>query len=63
MRTHGAGRDLDLGKESLHAKHCAQFGLEHLERDLALVLEVLRQVDVGHAALAELALDGVTAGE
>ena len=30
---------------------------------LAVVLEVLRQVDRGHAALAELALDGVAIRE
>ena len=57
------GRDLDLGEEAIHAEHRAELGLEHLERDLALVLDVLREVDGRHAAFAELALDGVAAGE
>jgi hypothetical protein len=36
-----------------------QLGLEHLERDVAIVLLVTREIDGGHAALAELALDQV----
>ena len=37
----------------------AELGAEHLDRDLAVVLEVLGEVDRGHAAPAELALDPV----
>ena len=36
-------------------------GLEHLERDVAVVLEVAGEVDRGHAAGADLALDLVAA--
>ena len=57
------GRDLDLGEEPLDAQHRAQLGPEHLERDLAVVLEVGGEVDGGHAAGAELALDPVALGE
>ena len=53
------GRDLDLGQESLAAQHRAQFGPQHLERHLAVVLEVGGQVDGGHAAGAELPLDAI----
>ena len=53
------GRDLDLGQEPLDAQHRAQLGPEHLERDLAVVLEVGGEVDGRHAAGAELALDPV----
>ena len=57
------GRRLDLGEEPLGAHDGGQLGLEHLERDLPLVPEVFGQVDRGHAALAELALDAVAALE
>ena len=36
-------------------------GLQNLQTDLALVLEVVGQVDCGYTALAELTLDGVAA--
>ncbi|HEU4829762.1 MAG TPA: hypothetical protein VFT04_11270 [Gemmatimonadales bacterium] len=35
--------------------------MQHLDRDLALVAEVVREVDRGHAAGAELALEAVAA--
>ena len=41
----------------------SQLRLQHLERDLALVLQVVGQVDRGHPALAELALDAIAALE
>ena len=53
----------DLLHEALGAQHGGQFGLEHLDRDLALVLEILGQVHGGHAALPELALEAVAVGE
>ena len=56
-------RDLDLAQEPLDAEHGAELGLEDLERDLALVPDVAREVDRRHAAFADLPLDGVAAGE
>ena len=56
-------RGRDLLHEPLGAQHGGELRLEDLERDLALVLDVLGQVDGGHAARAELALDGVAVGE
>ena len=56
-------RDPDLGEEPLGAQHGAQLGIEHLERDVAIVLQVLREVDGGHAAGADLALDPVAVSE
>ena len=50
-------RDLDLGEESLGAEHGAELGVEHLERDVAVVSDVAREIDGGHAARADLALD------
>jgi hypothetical protein len=52
-------RGLDLGQEALGAHHRGELGLEDLERDLPLVLQVVGQVDRRHAALAEFALDAI----
>ena len=54
---------LDLGDEALGAQHGGELGLEHLERDATVVPQVLRQVDGGHATLAQLALDAVAVAE
>ena len=53
----------DLAEESLGAEAGAQLGMEHLEGDRAVVAEVACEPDGGHAAAAELALEGVAAGE
>ena len=57
------GRDADLAGEAVRAERGGELGTEHLDRDLAVVLEVVGQVDGGHAALAELALDPVGGAE
>ncbi len=57
------GSGLDLDHEALGAEHGGQLRLEDLDRDLAVVLEILRQVDRGHAAGAEFALDAVAIGQ
>ena len=49
----------DLGEESLGADDRGQFRPQHLDRDAAVVPDVLGQVDGGHAALPELALEAV----
>ena len=36
-----------------------QFGLQHLDRHLAVVLEVFGEVDRGHAAGTDFVLDGI----
>jgi hypothetical protein len=56
-------RGLDLGQEALAADHRRELRLEDFEGDAAVVLQVLGQVDRGHAALAELTLDAVAALE
>ena len=50
-------------QEPLGAEHGGELGLQHLDRDLAVVPEVLGEVDRRHAARAELALDAVAVGE
>ena len=57
------GGDLDLAGEPLGAERGGQLGAQDLHRHLAVVLQVLGEVHRRHAALAELALDAVAAGE
>ena len=40
-----------------------ELGVQDLDRDLAGVLDVLGEVDGGHAALAQLALEAIAVGE
>ena len=49
----------DLPLEALGRQRRGRIGMQNLEGDPALVLEVVRQVDRGHAAPAQLALDPV----
>ncbi len=56
MRMLQIGSSGDLGKEPLGADDRGQFGPQHLDRHAAVVPDVLRQVDGGHAALPELPL-------
>ena len=53
----------DLRQEALGAQRHGQLGLEHLERHVPVVLEVAGEIDGGHPALAELALDPVAVAE
>src|SRR4029077_9707065 len=55
--------DVDLAREAVDAHRRAQLGAQHLERDLAVVLDVAGQIDDGHAALTDLALDLVPAAQ
>ena len=58
-----AGGDLDLGEEAIAADDGAQLGMEDLDGDLAAVLQVFGEIDRGHAALAQLALDAVAVAQ
>ena len=57
------GGGADLGQEAIRADDCSQLGAEDLDRDLAVVSQVMREVDGCHSAGAELALDLVAVGE
>ena len=57
------GGGADLSKEALGAERGAQVGVEDLEGDRAVVLEVVREVDPRHTAPAELALEPIAVGE
>jgi len=56
-------RDGDLAEKAVARERLREFGLEHLDRNVAVVLEIVRKVHRGHAALAEFTLDAVTTAE
>ena len=56
-------RHLDLAEEALLAERGGELLPQHLERDLAVVLQVVGEIHGRHAAGAELALEAVAAGE
>ena len=56
------GRE-DLSLEPLGAERRGELGVQHLERDRPVVLEVPGQEDRGHPAPAQLALDRVAAAQ
>ena len=55
--------DPDLLEEALGTEGSPQLRPQHLDRDFAIVLKVLRQIHRGHAALAQLALDQVAVAQ
>jgi hypothetical protein len=57
------GGGADLPEEPLRAQCGAELGVEDLEGDQAIVLEVVGEVDRSHAAPAELALDHIAVAE
>jgi len=56
-------RDLDLLEETIRAQQGGQLRPKQLDRYPAVMLEVFRQVDRRHTALAHLTLDAVAVGE
>src|SRR5438132_10871173 len=56
-------RDADLGQKALDAEQRAELGIQDLERDLPVMLDVAREIDRRHAAGADLTLDLVPARE
>jgi len=59
VRVLETGGGLDLLDEAVATEDGGQLGLEDLDRDLAVVLQVFGEVDRGHAARADLMLDAV----
>ncbi len=53
------GGDLDLPEKPIRADRSRQLGTQDLHRHLAVMLQVLGQIDRRHATAAYLALDSV----
>lgn len=58
-----ARRDFDFPEEAIGAQRGRQLGAQQLDGHSTGVLEVLRQIHGGHAALAQFAFDSVPAGQ
>jgi hypothetical protein len=56
-------RGLDFLQEPVGAEHGPEFGPQHLQRNLAVVFQILGKIDGGHASFAESTLDAVTVGK
>jgi len=54
---------LDFLQEPLGANDSCQLGAKHLERNLAIMLDVLDEIDRGHTAGPNLSLEPVAVGE
>ena len=54
---------LNLSKKALAAERFGEIGMQHFDRDFPIVLEVVGQVDGGHPARAELAVEAIAIGE
>jgi hypothetical protein len=52
----------DLTKEALWTQDGGQLWVEHFERHRAVVLEILSEVNCGHAPTPKLAFDVVAVG-
>ena len=57
----GGGRD--LAQKALGPEGVDQLGTEHLDGDLAIMLEVMREIDRRHAACTQLAVEAVAIGQ
>jgi hypothetical protein len=55
--------DPDLAQKALRAHRRCDVGIQHLDRDRALVAAIAREIDVGHPATAELPLDDVAVAQ
>jgi hypothetical protein len=55
--------ELDLAQEALRAERRGYLRVQHLEGDPPVMLEVLGEVDRGHAPAAKLALEHVAVGQ
>ena len=53
----------DFPQESLAAELGRDVGPEHLERDIAIVFEIVREVHRGHAALTQFAVEAVAVAQ
>ena len=56
-------RGSDFGEETLGPQLLREIGVQHLDRNGAVVLDVAREIHSRHATRAELALDTVAVGE
>ena len=57
------GRGTDLHQKPLGADRGSQLGAQHLPGHASIVLAIVREIDGGHAAFAQLAFEAIAVGE
>lgn len=57
------GDDVDLVEEPVCAEESGELGAEYLDRDIAMMLAIAREIDRRHPAAPQLPLDDVAVGE
>ena len=57
------GRGANLAQKAFDAERFTEVGVQHFDGDVALVLEIVREVDGGHTSGTELALDAIAVGK
>jgi hypothetical protein len=57
------GRDLDLPNEAFGAEARGKLGPEDLDGNVAVMLQVLGEIDGGHTAAPDLPFDLITVGK
>ena len=57
------GGELDLALEPLGAERGGEIGVQYLQRDVTIVLEIAGEIDRGHPTAAEDSLQQVPAAE
>jgi hypothetical protein len=55
--------DLDLAEETIDANRSGQLRPEHLDRDLAIMLEIVSEIDGCHPTSTELTLNRVAVSQ
>ncbi len=63
VRVTQAGGESDLPQESIWSQRVGELRVQHLERDWAVMLEVVGKIDRGHTATPELALEHIAVTE
>ena len=58
-----ARRGANFAQEPFAAERGTEIGMQHLYRDITIVLEIVREVHGGHASGAELAVEAVAVGQ
>jgi hypothetical protein len=58
-----AASDSHFSEEAFGTERGGEIGVQDLDGDVAIVLDVVREIDRGHAARAEFALDAVAVGQ
>ena len=57
------GHGLDFDQEPLGADHSGELGAQHFDCDLAVVTEVMGEIDRGHPARCYLFIEAIAVGE